>query len=75
MKNLILKNISKISSTNKYDFVFCSALPAENGLPTSIQEKITKKYENLINKIKKINTKLFILVSIDVNFRHTYGKK
>ena len=69
------KNISKISSTNKYDFVFCSALPAEKWFANKYPRKDYKNMKNLINKIKKINTKLFILVStIDVNFRHTYGK-
>ena len=68
------KNINKLNKNDKYDFVFCAALPATKWLANKAPIKDKKNTEKLIKSLKKVNTKKFLLVStIDVNFRHAYG--
>lgn len=60
---------------NTYDILFCSALPAEKWLANKFPKKDNKNTNLLIQNLKKVKTKIFILIStIDVNFEHTYGK-
>ena len=69
------KNINKISKKDKYDVVFCAALPATKWLANKAPAKDKKNAQKLIKNLKKINTKKFLLIStIDVNYKHAYGQ-
>lgn len=69
------KNIHKINQKIKYDLIFCAALPAEKWLANKHSKKDLINTKRLIKNLKKINSNLFILIStIDVNFKHTYGR-
>ena len=69
------KNIHKISRKKKYDFIFCAALPAEKWLANKYPKKDIVNTQKLIKNLEKINTEIFFLIStIDVKFKHTYGR-
>lgn len=69
------QNIYKINRKIKYDLVFCAALPAEKWLANKYPKKDLTNTKKLMKNLKKINTNKFILIStIDINFKHTYGR-
>lgn len=68
------KNIKEIKSKKKYDVVFCSALPAIKWIANQKPSLDKKNTLFLINHLKKLTTKKFVLIStIDIYFNHSYG--
>lgn len=69
------KNISKIKKKSLYKKIICAGLPAEKWKANKFPKKDKLNTLKLIKNLKKSKTEKFILIStIDVNFKHTYGK-
>ena len=69
------KNISKIKKKSIYKKIICAGLPAEKWKANKFPKKDKLNTLKLIKNLKKSKTEKFILIStIDVNFKHTYGK-
>ena len=69
------KNIAKIKKDITYEIVFCAGLPAEKWKANKHPKKDKVNTLKLIKNLQKINTKKLVLIStIDINFKHNYGK-
>ena len=57
------KNINKINNKKEYNIVFCAGLPAAKWVANKAPTKDKKNTQKLIKNLKKINTKIFLLIS------------